>query len=369
MYNAGEQIISVQEEAVLSVKGDVLNEGNIINTGSISVSSHWQNQGVYNGTGTLIMNGEGPQELDNNNQPIDRLTIDGGGEKQLTENLTITKELSLINGLLTPSEGRMLSLTNTATISDASANAYINGAFQYAGTGYKFFPVGKNGNYRPLELIDVTGIDPVLQVEVIEAGAQPRSTDDSLSSVSATRYWEVNTMAGTYSGSLAKLSVGSDEGFEDLMGAVVAEAADVGEAFVSLGQSETSGDINEGTVTSESLATQKILALGLTALYSIEKSILVPSAFAPDAANPKDQRLIVFGNNITEQDFSFRIFDRWGKQVYKTESFTAASIEGWDGISMATGEPAQFGVYSYVIQVRFDDGEMKKESGTITLFR
>ena len=369
LHNYGEQIISIQKDAIITVNGDVLNEGVILNNGNFSVSSHWDNNGIYNGKGTIILDGEEVQEFDNDSQNVYKLTIDGGGEKRLLTHLNLTKELSLIHGILTPHDGVRLSLTDSATVIDASADAYVNGALFYAGTGYKFFPVGKNGNYRPLELLDVSGINPMLRVEVVEANPQPNSLDDSLNTVSEIRYWQISNLSGTYNGSLVKLSVGSDEGFEDLMGAVVAESPEVGGDFVSLGRSETSGDTNEGTVTSEDISTQEILALGITSLYSEDKSILVPSAFAPDAANPKDRRLIVFGNNIVEADFSFRIFNRWGKLVYETHSFAEASSIGWEGTNEESGEMAQFGVYSYVLQARFDNGDIEKKAGTITLFR
>lgn len=369
LHNYGEQIISIQKDAVISVHGDVLNEGVILNNGNFSVSSHWDNNNVYNGKGAVILNGEEVQDFDNNSQDVYKLIIDGGGEKRLLTNLNLTKELSLIHGMLTPLDGVRLSLTDSVTVTDASADAYVNGALFYAGTGYKFFPVGQNGNYRPLELLDVSGIDPLLRVEVVEANPQPNTLDDSLNSLSEIRYWEVTNMAGTYHGSLVKLSVGSDEGFEDLMGVVVAESPEVGGDFVSLGRSETSGDPHEGTVTSEDISTQEILALGITSLYSEDHSILVPSAFAPDAANPEDRRLIVFGNNIVKEDFYFRIFNRWGKLVYETHSFADASTVGWEGTNKETGETAQFGVYSYVLQAKFDNGKTEKKTGTITLFR
>src|SRR5690606_37577325 len=124
-----------------------------------------------------------------------------------------------------------------------------------------------------------------------------------------------------------------------------------------------------GTVTSEDISTQKILALGITSLYSIGESILVPSAFAPAAANPKDRRLIVFGNDIMNEDFFFRIFNRWGKLVYETNSFAEASSVGWGGLNKDTREMEQFGVYSYVLQFRVYNRDIERKTGTITLFR
>jgi hypothetical protein len=55
--------------------------------------------------------------------------------------------------------------------------------------------------------------------------------------------------------------------------------------------------------------------------------------------------------------------------VYKTNSLDKAVTEGWDGEHENTKEMAQFGVYSYVLQARFEDGETVKKAGTITLFR
>ena len=369
LQNYGDQLIYIQEDAIVSVNGEMQNHGTLINNGTFSVSGNWDNNGVYGGQGEVILSGEEKQEIDNNRQEIYKLTMNGAGEKILKTNLSVTHELSLLDGILTPEENIILSLASLATVSNASAISYVNGPMRHTGTGYKFFPVGQNGNYRPLELIDVAGIAPVMSVEVTEAGFLPTSTDDDLSQLSEIRYWQVNTLAGTYQGSLVKLSVGSDEGFDDLVGAVVAEAPAANGDFVSLGQSENTGSAADGTVTSKLISVQKILALGITSRFAVKKTILVPSAFAPDGIKPEDQRLVIFGNEVAGRNFSFRIFNRWGNLVYETDSFERAATEGWSGEDKNTNEMAQFGVYSYILQARFEDGETIKRTGTITLFR
>ncbi len=369
LRNYGEQLIHIQKDAIVTVIGDLQNDGTIINNGTFSVASHWDNNGVYNGQGEVILNGAQSQDLDNNGQDIYKLTMNGAGEKVLKTNLNITSELSLLNGILTPGENAVLSLAQSAAVSNASATAYVNGPLRHTGTGYKFFPVGQNGNYRPLELIDVTGINPVISVEVREGSFQPNSIDENLSGLSEIRYWQVNPQGGTYHGSLVKLSIGSDEGFDNLIGAVVAEAPEANGNFVSLGQSKTTGDATEGTVTSETVSVEKILALGLTSRYSVQKTILIPSAFAPNGAKPEDQRLVIFGNDVVAQGFSFKIFNRWGHVVYETDSYDAAVREGWNGEDINTRQMSQFGVYSYILRARFEDGETVKKTGTVTLFR
>jgi gliding motility-associated-like protein len=89
----------------------------------------------------------------------------------------------------------------------------------------------------------------------------------------------------------------------------------------------------------------------------------IPSAFTPNSdglndifrpACKKFQRLV-----------DFRIFNRWGRQVFYSNSFK----NGWDGT--LNGEPQDLGVYFYVITVAKpgDKGENVVYKGDVTLIR
>lgn len=79
-------------------------------------------------------------------------------------------------------------------------------------------------------------------------------------------------------------------------------------------------------------------------------SFYIPNAFSPDGDGINDL-FYPFGNNVNLDDFSMRIFDRWGKLQFVTTSIN----DGWDGTSSYDGSNnlVPTGVYTYVIEAAF----------------
>jgi gliding motility-associated-like protein len=61
--------------------------------------------------------------------------------------------------------------------------------------------------------------------------------------------------------------------------------------------------------------------------------------------------------------FEMTVFNRWGQQVYHTTDIN----DGWDG--NYNNQPAEEGVYVYVVKARSDSGKEYKFTGTVTLLR
>ena len=95
------------------------------------------------------------------------------------------------------------------------------------------------------------------------------------------------------------------------------------------------------------------------------RNLYVPNVFSPDAVNAENQVVKVYGEGISDDDFSFEIYNRWGQQVYQTSSFSMANTRGWDGV--LNGEVQGNGVFTYVLRGEFLDGETFETTGTITL--
>jgi gliding motility-associated-like protein len=76
--------------------------------------------------------------------------------------------------------------------------------------------------------------------------------------------------------------------------------------------------------------------------------VFIPNAFTPNNDGDNDS-WGVGGNDIAEEEFDLRVFDRWGTEVFATEDrFTA-----WDGtMSNAGGSVLAEGVYAYRLAVR-----------------
>ena len=87
----------------------------------------------------------------------------------------------------------------------------------------------------------------------------------------------------------------------------------------------------------------------------------IPSAFTPDGDDVNDFFNVVFRGKIDIA--TFRVFNRWGQQVYNNETPTT----GWDGKYNGNDSPSD--VYVYYIVIKYPDGKEFIKKGDLTLFR
>lgn len=73
--------------------------------------------------------------------------------------------------------------------------------------------------------------------------------------------------------------------------------------------------------------------------------VFVPTAFSPDG-DGLNEILYVIGNDISDKDFHFMVFDRWGEKIYDTTDRNA----GWDG--KMNGKVVKNGVYTWMLRAQ-----------------
>jgi gliding motility-associated-like protein len=98
------------------------------------------------------------------------------------------------------------------------------------------------------------------------------------------------------------------------------------------------------------------------------RQLYIPNAFSPndDGRNDVFQPYVVVPN--VESVLLMQVYDRWGALVYERKDFLPASTaDGWNG--EVNGKPAPTGWYTYIIDVRFLDGEVERHSGGLQLVR
>ncbi|MDR6193187.1 PKD domain-containing protein [Siphonobacter sp. SORGH_AS_0500] len=76
-----------------------------------------------------------------------------------------------------------------------------------------------------------------------------------------------------------------------------------------------------------------------------EPQIFVPDAFSPNGDGQNDQ-LQVITNHISDQDYEFRVYDRWGELIFRTTNRN----EMWDGTYKGRTFPPQ--TYAWAVQYR-----------------
>ena len=347
-----------------------MNNGDLTNEGTLSISGDWMNADTYTpGNGLLILDGATEQSIAHNGGQVYQLQIAGAGEKTISGSLEIQDTLEFIEGPVLVPEGSILLVQANGTVIGGSDRSYVDGALHQQGTGNKYFPVGTQGNYRPVELLSITGTDPVVGVAVIEPNANP-VIPLQLLTVSDTRYWQLSQMSGVYGGAQIRLKLGSDENLDpniDPADLVVASSDSIGGMFLSLGQSGFTGTITDGELTSSLPANDEFYAIALEG-FAEERALFVPNALSPAASDPEDQVVKVYGQQIADEDFLFQIYNRWGQLVYETSSFNEANTVGWNGES-AGGDPESIGVYQYTLTGRFASGRPFKRQGSISVIR
>ncbi len=164
-----EATITIEDNALLHSEGIVENFGTLNNNGTLSLSQDFVNLRSYNpGTGTITLLGDNQTiNLINDIQIqgiIYNLTVEGEGSHVLPGYIQVDNRLTLNSGILTVTGEDTLYLGPDAEISGGSENSFVEGHLIYAGNGYRFFPVGKDGVYNPIELLDVQGVNTTLLV-------------------------------------------------------------------------------------------------------------------------------------------------------------------------------------------------------------
>ena len=95
--------------------------------------------------------------------------------------------------------------------------------------------------------------------------------------------------------------------------------------------------------------------------------VYLPNIFTPDEQDNDLFFPFATEQHITKVD-NFYIFDRWGNRVFSNSNFLPNDPSaGWDGTIL--GAPAAHGVYTYVLEIFYDDGTQQVIADDVTLMR
>lgn len=345
--------------ANLHVDGSINNAGTMVNDGYVTFSMDWKNVGTYEGSGALEANGTGSQIVSHHGQDVSSLEMSGGGAKKITGQLNITRNLRLTNGIATVSSLDQLIVRDGATVSGGSVYSFVNGALTAEGTGYRFFPVGKNETYAPMELLDVSGASPLYSIEVFE-DALPTGVDNI--EADSELFWRRTDIDGVFGGARVRLEY-NPEKFPDRDDIVLLTGTDWEHPFIPITALETSH--NDYKVTTTSPLTTSLILMGK---YSREghHGFYFPTALSPHATHPDNRRVKVFGRHLSKDEFILTVFDRWGNVVFESTSLEEMSAQGWDGQSK-NGAQLVSGVYPYRITGSDKTGKKFERQGIITI--
>jgi gliding motility-associated-like protein len=98
-----------------------------------------------------------------------------------------------------------------------------------------------------------------------------------------------------------------------------------------------------------------------------QRPVFVPNIFRPSSEG-SNTIFMVYGSQVVKIVKKMAVYDRWGEQVFARTDIQANNPnDGWDG--QFNGKEVQTGVYTYVIEVEYLDGETETLTGTVTLVK
>ncbi len=335
IYNNGQ--ISIAANTKVTVSGDIRNFGWLANNGRITLDGDWINHGEYvDDNGTVILNGYETQTVDHNNYSFGTLRIEGG-DKTVESNFVIADELQLDQGLIFPQSNVVIRIASGGGITGASSSSFINGPLTHEGEGNKFYPIGKNRNYLPAELLDITGSQPVITMEVFEPNPNPGLVDGLLW-VSENRYWQRTIESGTVESALITLYYQHENLINVPDNLVVVESDTEHRVFESLGCRYFQGSRIEGSITSRNFIGEDIYTIA-----ELDDLISISNVITPNNDNVNDYLYIA---NIEEYpDNEIIILNRLGNKLYSASSYQ----NNWD--ATVDGRKLPNGHYICIVKI------------------
>jgi len=98
-----------------------------------------------------------------------------------------------------------------------------------------------------------------------------------------------------------------------------------------------------------------------------DKRVYIPNIFLPDSDGSNDN-LTVYGAQEVLLVRSMQIYDRWGEMLFENLNFLPNDPQfGWSG--QAKGQNVNPGVYVYVVEVEYVNGETEIIAGDVTVVR
>ena len=115
-------------------------------------------------------------------------------------------------------------------------------------------------------------------------------------------------------------------------------------------------EVSDGVCRDELMKTIEVIS---------NETLFIPNVFNPTSSNSENNAVKVYGENLSPNGFTFRIYNRWGKVVYSTTSLAEAQEKGWNGSSR--GEDKESNVFTYVVRGQYNNGRPFEKTGTVTL--
>ena len=247
--------------------GDLIVKGDFTNNGTFNLNS---------GVTSLKLKGSSQQTIDGLSE-ISQLTVDDPQGVKLMNSLTIQSggTLDLKDGVISfANEGDQVVIESGASVNGGSASSYVAGKVKKKGSSDFKFPVGKSAQYAPIEVTNFSNSSD-FTAEYFKSQSNnfvssSNLQSSSLNNISQNEYWTLDR--NNPSGSAAEPEVtlywksGMSHGISNLSDLTVARlnSNNNTSSWVDEGNSNTTGNTNEGSVTSNTITSFSEFTFGST---------------------------------------------------------------------------------------------------------
>ncbi len=102
-------------------------------------------------------------------------------------------------------------------------------------------------------------------------------------------------------------------------------------------------------------------------MVRLDKQVYIPNAFSPNGDGRNDLFVIYGGPGVSEIR-RLRVFDRWGELVFDERNLPPNQPgRGWDG--SFGGQKLNPGIFAYIAEIEFIDGQVEVFEGAVNLLR
>ncbi|WP_108868130.1 gliding motility-associated C-terminal domain-containing protein [Aquimarina aquimarini] len=345
-HNFGD--IQMHDEAKIGFHSDVINDGDFNQNLGLA--------GFYNTTGDLTVSG--------NNRPVFYdVEIDVINDLFLEIAVGVTHFQEFINGKVqTPRDRRFVSLDyiNDSPYLGENDERYVDGYASITGQLDFTFPIGDDFRLRPMRIDSQAATNTARGAYFFENPNTPNffpgsfNTDNfgnTLFAVSSFEFWDLDGATETR----VTLTWDDNSNIPTLVDSLddlrVAGWDRNLEQWVSLGNFATSGNLDNGEITSELIIPDNyvVLTFGSSEII-LDGDLEIFTAVSPNGDGVNDtftiQGIAQFPNN------ELTIFNRWGVEVYHKKGYNNT----WSGISegratIAKDEELPVGTYYYVLKI------------------
>ena len=116
------------------------------------------------------------------------------------DDITVTSDITFTNGVIKTGDNTRFILESNARVFEGSVASYFQGRLSYRGSGIREFPMGYEGIYAPITMLDVFGSNPELTVFFKTPNDEDPIPDDDVLGVSSNGLWEVQLTSGSMNG-------------------------------------------------------------------------------------------------------------------------------------------------------------------------